>query len=139
MMFYIAGPMRNRPYYNFEAFDTAEAVILANGHNAWNPASADRMYGFDPRTCKHPKAVTGNIPNSEFPCKLSMKEIARLDLAHLMACDGIVMLDEWWTSVGARAEVAIATWVGIPMFHLTPPTAYELVEGRLEPPNGYPL
>jgi hypothetical protein len=97
--YYIAGPMRGHPLYNFPAFDAASIHLRAYGHDIISPADMDREHGFDPAT-------------SEFSEADYEAAMAR-DMAAIEKCDGIYLLRGWERSAGARREVAKAIELGL--------------------------
>ena len=84
---YIAGPMTGRHGMNRTAFMDAAEGLAAKGWIVKNPA--------DHTLC------------------LALEDMIRDDVAELITCDAIYMLLGWEKSVGARAEHAIAVWLGI--------------------------
>lgn len=104
---YIAGPMRKIQWYNFPAFFKAEAELEKEGWKVVNPARIERERGYNPFDhCDQDWAVVppevGDIAN-----------IVWDDLHALMGCDAIYLLDGWRESTGARAEKAVAEWLGL--------------------------
>lgn len=108
MKFYIAGPMRGRPLYNFPAFDRARDRLLGLGHEVDSPAEFDRRIGIDPDDlpADHDYSRIDNIPG------FNVEEAVLRDVTAIVFCDAIYMLDGWQTSVGASAEHAVAVWLG---------------------------
>ncbi len=99
---YLAGPMRGHVLYNFPAFDAAAELWRKQGWDVISPAELDRQVGFDETT---------DAATPEF-----MRGAMRRDLEAMLAVDAIVLLDGWQNSRGARAELAIAQWRGIPAY-----------------------
>lgn len=106
MNIYIAGPMRGKPFLNFPAFDAAAQQLLAQGYNVVNPADIDRENGFEP--VEDPDESLRRVMS-----KWSIRDIATRDLVQLIRCDGVMLLPGWQESAGARAELAVAQWVGL--------------------------
>jgi hypothetical protein len=98
MKVYIAGPMRNYPRYNFDAFYEAEHVLSGLGHVAFNPARVDEKMGFNPDV----DSVTVEM----------VEEFVRRDVELLIGSDAIFLLQGWEQSHGAQAEFHIARWLG---------------------------
>jgi hypothetical protein len=98
---YIAGPMRGKPFFNFPAFDAAKADLESKGFEVISPADLDRATGFDPYDWT-------NI-ESDF----SLMDAIDRDVAALKKCDTIYMLRGWESSKGAKAEKAVAEWIGL--------------------------
>ena len=103
---YIAGPMRGIPFYNFPAFDKTRAELLEAGHDVISPASMDRLVGFD--AMKLPPDTDW----SAVPAGFDFDACVERDVAAVMGCDEIYLLDGWRRSKGTRAELALAQWLG---------------------------
>lgn len=89
---YLAGPMAGYHEENVPAFRAAAAGLRAHGHAVLNPAES---FG----------GQTG----------LPLATYARYDIACLLQVDAVVLLPQWERSIGARTEVAIAQWLGLPL------------------------
>lgn len=98
---YISGPMRGHPMNNFPAFFKASLRLRELGYDVLNPAEYDMAAGLDP----HAELKNGTLESS----------LAR-DTRHVLEADGIVMIDGWRNSVGARYERAIAHYTGKEVF-----------------------
>ena len=105
--YYIAGPMRGYPEFNFPAFGNAADYYRARGHFVFNPAERDIKKGFDPSGLKGT------------PAEL---ELLKFDLRDALAADcdficrvatHIHMLEGWANSKGATAERALALALGL--------------------------
>jgi len=106
--FYIAGPMRGLPYLNFPAFDEARDRGIRAGFNIASPADLDRQAGLTP-----------DIDGTTAPLSAEEnKAIVQRDVQAIMALeptrgDGLAVLTGWQHSTGAKAEVALAKWLGL--------------------------
>lgn len=89
---YVAGPMTGLPDFNFPAFHTASATLRAQGWQVVNPAEIN--------------------PDSS----LAWTECMRRDIAELVTCDAIHLLDGWWASKGATLEHHIAERLGMQVY-----------------------
>jgi hypothetical protein len=99
---YISGPITGKKNLNREAFAQAAAAVRAAGHEAVNPHDLTAHLGDD----------------------APWVEYMKVDIAALVACDAILLLDGWESSKGARLENKIArklkiarvtvTWAGMP-------------------------
>ena len=85
---YIAGPMTGTPDLNRDAFDYAAACVRLANMEPVNPHEL------------HPSDVT-------------WQQAMRVDIAALMSCDFLYLLEGWEQSQGARLEHFIATTVGV--------------------------
>jgi hypothetical protein len=109
---YIAGPMTGLPQFNFPAFRTAARLIGCAGETPINPAEMCSAAGF--REWMYP---TGD-PVAAWKDGFNLRAAARRDLLVLTECDAIYMLPGWEDSAGARAEKAVADWLGLAEFKL---------------------
>lgn len=89
MKIYLAGPMRGIPDLNFPAFHAAAAQLRAVGHEVFNPAE---------------------LTDTE------LRETFAFEIDWLIKnAEAVVLLSNWAQSKGARAEVAVAEAIGIPV------------------------
>lgn len=103
--FYIAGPMRGLPQFNFPAFDAASQVGRDLGYHVISPADMDRDSGF-----KEQEADAADKAAD------MTKEFVKRDVDALLSLipemgDGIALLPGWEKSTGAVAEFFIARWL----------------------------
>ena len=106
MKIYCAGPMTGYPDFNFPAFMQAEENFKRLGDTIFNPARMDiEADGIDRE---------GMSGHEEVP---NLKEIARRDVDAIFQCDMIYMLRGWENSKGARAEHALANWIGLEIIY----------------------
>lgn len=110
---YIAGPMRGRKFFNYPAFDAAEAKLRAAGFDVVNPAQLDRDTGFDPYKLVVPEDFDWmTIP--EGIDHITIRECMSRDTKAICErCQGMHMLDGWKNSRGANAEFALANALGL--------------------------
>lgn len=107
---YVAGPMRNIPFFNFPAFDVTAEALRDRGYVVCNPAERDREIHGD----KVNNSPTGNlndpdVVNSGF----SLREALDFDTSFIcLKGDAICVLPGWEESKGAVAEVALARALG---------------------------
>lgn len=90
--FYLSGPMRDIPYFNFPAFNKAAAQLRSEGLFVLNPAESDIVP--DP-----------NGDESGYDRRTMLAEDMDWIARH---ADGIAMLPGWRNSKGACAELALA-------------------------------
>jgi len=100
MRIYVAGPMRGMPGGNFAAFDEAARVLRAMGHEVFSPAEADRALG-----------VSEEMYEADFAAQ-DLAGVMREDLRQVLDADGVVLLDGWDQSSGARLERIVAASTG---------------------------
>jgi hypothetical protein len=92
---YIAGPIANATDF-VARFTAARAEVAALGYT---PVCPIELNGVDQHT------------RQEDP--VSRRDYLRRDIAALVNCDGIYLLDGWWDSKGARLEKLIADGLGL--------------------------
>lgn len=109
---YLAGPMRGKRHWNFPAFYRAEKRLVKRGWIVTNPAAMDVKAGEMTRKGKPRYRNTRYTPKRA-------RQFAKRDLNILINVlkaengDAIIMLPGWKKSMGARAENAVARWVGL--------------------------
>jgi hypothetical protein len=104
--YYIAGPMRGYPDFNFPAFDAAKRALGARGYQVISPADMDRM---DPQI-----RVADALPQHVYAKRDTSALIALAEDNDTFGLkNGIYMLRGWERSKGARAEHALAEWLGL--------------------------
>lgn len=92
---YIAGPMTGLPEFNRPAFNRVAKELADGGIVPLNPAI--------------------------LPDGLNQPEYMDICLAMLRCADGIMLLDGWKESAGARAEKALAEKLGVGIFFQSDP------------------
>lgn len=98
MKIYVAGPMRGLPKDNHAAFDSVTAMLRSLGHEVISPAETARS----------------------LPVDVAVEVYVRRDLEDVIASDVIYFLPGWETSLGARAEHAVATWMDKQRWYASP-------------------
>lgn len=86
---YLSGPMTGMPELNFPAFHAEARRLTALGYNVVNPAELNPDPNTDWQTCM------------------------RNDLAALLTCDALALLDGWQRSTGAHLEMHVAHRLGM--------------------------
>lgn len=119
---YIAGPMRGKPYYNFPAFDIAAMKLMSDGWVVISPADMDRRNGFDAMQLP-PDADWCAIPPG-----FDFNECIDRDIAAVKQCDAMFLLYGWQDSAGARAEHALAEWMGKQILCEVPPEEQRVID-----------
>lgn len=110
---YIAGPMRSRPGFNYPAFFAAERALRTAGWRTHNPARKDGAP--TNLTIDQQRKHAEDPENARRVVKKDLRAIWSLRVEH---GDAVVVLPGWTESVGARAEVAVARWLGLPVIYL---------------------
>jgi hypothetical protein len=106
MKLYLAGPMRNKPLYNFPAFDRVCWWLRDRGHTPISPHELDRLTGINEYVLTD-SDITPAMVRNFFHRDLGMI---------LTEAEGVVVLRGWEQSAGAKAEVALALVLGLPIF-----------------------
>lgn len=101
---YLAGPMRGHDDHNWPAFDEAAQRLAEMGFDVVSPADLDRANGV-------------RVDDEEMSSGMLRKCLAR-DIDALAGCDMIYLMPGWKTSRGAKAEVAFAKAIGMPIVEI---------------------
>jgi hypothetical protein len=105
---YVAGPMRGKPFFNQKQFCAFTKVLRGYGFKVFNPSEHDTdVLGVD-LGMYH----TGNevIPGFD------IRKALAADLKFITEqADAVCVLEGWEDSTGARAEVATARALGLPV------------------------
>lgn len=113
---YISGPMRGLPDFNFPAFDRARDAFAARGWLVVSPADMDRA---DPHPPQPEEAVDRYVD----------RDLAAVRSLRRGTDDGLVLLDGWHRSIGAKAEVAVALWRGLKFYNEEGVPIYPVLSG----------
>lgn len=104
MKIYLAGPMRNLPNNNFEAFKSAAYTLRKQGHEVFSPAEWDeKIYGEEREKSKD----------------FDIRRAFSMDVGYVAGvADAIAMLPGWEYSTGAQAEWCCARAMGLKFIYL---------------------
>lgn len=110
---YLAGPMRGRRDFNFPAFLDMAAALRRAGHEVFCPAEHDiERYGMDAF-----RSETGDLADIPEAVDFDLRRSLGADLEFICTrATGVAVLRDWDRSSGAKAEVATAIALGIPVF-----------------------
>lgn len=97
MKLYLSGPMSGYDDFNYPAFHANAALLRSLGHEVVSPAEQDEISGLDPKVAE-------------------WHEFIRWDIKVLAGCEGIVLMDGWHKSRGARLEHHIADALGMEVY-----------------------
>ncbi len=115
---YISGPMTGYEYFNFEAFDKASHKFKEMGYKVINPAQIARDMKFDPTE------LSDDWNWNTMPEDISLDTIKGLIIDELRnTCNAVYMLQGWTHSSGAKAEHALAEWLGYEIIYQQPQDA----------------
>jgi len=112
--------MRSKPQFNYPAFFEGQERLEQAGWGVFNPARMDIAQddgGADQHLSIEAQHTHAADPDNA-------RRYARRDLGIIVDTlrveegDAIVVLPEWEQSTGARAEVAVARWVGLSVLTL---------------------
>lgn len=115
LTYYVSGPMRGIPRYNFPLFDSCAAWLRSEGYGAINPADHDRSVEPDVESTEHYKhgdpLLKRHDDGVERP---GFHDLIGWDLREIASphCHGIVMLPGWEKSSGAAHERYVAEATG---------------------------
>jgi hypothetical protein len=100
--------MRGILYYNFPVFDSAANGLREKGYEVISPADLDREHG-----CFDALMLAGAYYDWDIiPAGFDLDAAVLRDVQGIIDSDAIMMLKGWEASVGARAEKAVAEWLG---------------------------
>jgi hypothetical protein len=110
MRVYLCGPMRGYPAWNADAFDRYAAEWSLEGHTVLSPVVRDRRYGLDPIT-----ATRGELA-ARCEDGVWLRQVIAEDVEMICRVDALVVLSGWEDSAGATVEVALALYLGLPVY-----------------------
>lgn len=113
MRLYLAGPMAGLPDANYPAFDAAAERLTELGHQ---PVSLTRDLIRQSKWHPSRERFLAECPDAH-------ARIMKNDLAHLLTCEGIVLLEGWKVSKGATLEALVARAAGLRFFVFYPASA----------------
>ena len=112
MRIYLAGPMRGYPAFNFPRFHREAQLLRSMGHTVLSPAEEDEANGFEP------EGMTGNENLADLG--FNLRQALAYDLDYICNdAEAVVVLPRWHQSSGAKAEVATARALGIPVLYVS--------------------
>ena len=87
---YLSGPMSGYDEYNYPAFNAAAARLREAGYVVENPTEIG-----------HPG--------------MDYTELLKTDIRVILDCEGVAVLEGWWSSRGAHIETSVAGHIGLPI------------------------
>lgn len=110
--FYLAGPMSGHPQFNFPAFFKAAENLRTEGYNVVNPAELDEEIERH-EAMKSPDGAHGSLDHVK-----TWRQCLRRDVDIVLDdnCAGIILLEGWEQSKGARMETYNAAAVDVPLY-----------------------
>jgi hypothetical protein len=110
MKVYLCGPMRGYPAWNAAAFDRYAAEWEREGHTVLSPVARDRLGGLDLLAAS----------KEELAAKAGdwvwMRQVIAEDVEMICRVDILAVLPGWEASTGATVEVALALFLGLPIY-----------------------
>ena len=117
---YLAGPMRGKPRYNFDAFAEFAAKLRERGFRVWSPHEDDLASGFDPD-----KDVVNPGPEG-------LRAFMAKDLPMVCAADLVAIMPGWEDSKGTNIELTVARMLDIPVYEVETLLEEGVYEGILD-------
>lgn len=105
--YYLAGPMRGYDEFNFPAFRAHAAQLRAGGFEIVSPAEKDEKDGFD---WSGSKGTEEELAEAAFDISKTLSDDILL-IAN-PRCLGVIAMERWEDSSGAKVEVAFAFATG---------------------------
>jgi hypothetical protein len=110
MRVYLCGPMRGYPAWNAAAFDRYAVEWEEEGHTVLSPVARDRLGGLDLLAAS----------KEELAAKAGdwvwMRQVITEDVEMICQVDILAVLPGWEASTGATVEVALALFLGLPVY-----------------------
>jgi hypothetical protein len=110
MRVYLCGPMRGYPAWNAAAFDRYAAEWEREGHTVLSPVARDRIQGLDPVTATREELAERARDG------VWLRGVISEDVEMICEVDALAVLPGWETSLGATVEVALALFLGLPVY-----------------------
>ena len=127
MKLYLGGKMLGIPNFGFGFFDEAAEALRALGHEVFSPAENDRGAGFDPAGL----AGTADEMDSQ---GFSRREAIEMDTSWITRhSEGMVAIENWPDSSGARAEISLHHALSLPVWELNEFLRFGTQASRIAP------
>ena len=127
MKLYLGGKMLGIPEFGFEFFDDAAVILRSLGHEVFSPAEHDRANGFDPKGMAGTYAdMNSNGFNRRAALAADMAWIAEHS-------EGMVAIENWPDSPGAKAEITFHHALYLPVWELNEFIRFGVVAPRIPP------
>lgn len=110
--FYLAGPMSGHPQFNFPTFYKAAEILRNDGYNIVNPAELDEEIERH-EALKSPDGAHGSLDHVK-----TWRQCLRRDVDIVLDdnCVGVILLEGWEQSKGARMETYNAAAADVPLY-----------------------
>lgn len=124
LRWYLSGPMAGYPEHNFPAFIEASSTLRQSGLIIVSPHETiidDGVDPFDPKT---------NVA----PGSPAWRSRLVADITEMLTCQGIILMQGWTQSTGARIEFNLANSLYFQTYFYVPDgPALHLMDRRLVP------
>jgi hypothetical protein len=119
MKVYLSGPMSGIPQFNVPAFKAATAGLIRLGLTVVSPVELDANDGLSPFVENSPN---GDLAELEKLTGYAYGDMLARDIKVLFSgtIDGVVVMQGWAKSKGARLEVMAALLQNIPIAAISP-------------------
>lgn len=122
MRVYTAGPMTGLPQFNYPAFLEAAALLRNVGYDVVSPAELDNDFAREAALAspnglmsEFDAAYRGPLPRPTWGDFLSRDVKLLADGDERGRIDGIIVLEGWESSKGARLETFVGAMAGMPV------------------------
>lgn len=119
MRIYISGPMTGRKDLNRKAFNTVAAWVRKLGHFVINPHDLSPIFGSSESLRDSFECLYGGKKKVGMETEELAHSVLLADFAAIRSCDAILLLKDWDTSKGAKAELLHALSLGKTVFDFT--------------------
>lgn len=132
MKYYLAGPMTNRPQFNYPLFDLASTLLRRQGYDVTSPAEMDEPH------VREAALLSKDGSSKDFGKVLELAGREQETWGDFLARDvkliadelnAIILLPGWQTSKGARLEAFVAINLNYPAYlYNIHPDGFELTK-----------
>lgn len=119
MRIYISGPMTGRKDLNRKAFNTIAAWLRKRGHFVINPHDLSPIFGSEESLRDSFECLYGGKSKVGTETAQLARAVLLADFAAIRSCDAILLLENWDTSKGAKAELLHALSLGKIVYDFT--------------------
>ncbi len=111
--YYLAGRMTGIPRFNFPRFEEVAEDLRSKGYDILSPAEMDDKEVYDTVMQSKDGSQGSGSPNGETWGDFLSRDVKIV----ADEADGVIAMDDWWMSKGARLEVFVATTQNKPIYH----------------------
>lgn len=125
MLVYIAGPIRGTPNYNSLAFHQAQIYLERLGHEVINPLQLDLYYDGE----------VNAKDQWEYAARDTGIVLGLFGAYKGRRIEAVYALAGWSNSIGSRAEVSLAQWIGAKIITEDPSETTAIINVEKETEN----